>query len=79
MSGLIINETEGAPEPKQSEKELEVELKKVTSPFLTAEAFGVEDLIDPRETRPYLCRFVKAMQSRLKSDLGPKPGYDVRP
>ena len=25
------------------------------SPFRTAERFGVEDVIDPRETRPLLC------------------------
>jgi len=79
VSAVYKREIENAPDPKQREKELEVELKKVTSPFLTAEAFAVEDLIDPRETRPYLCRFVKAMQSRLNSDLGPKPRYGVRP
>jgi hypothetical protein len=36
-------------------------------------------LIDPRETRPYLCRFIKALQNRLKTELGPKPRYGVRP
>lgn len=33
-------------------------LAKVTSPFRTAEHFAVEDIIDPRETRKYLCEFV---------------------
>lgn len=79
VSAVYKREIQSAPDPKEREKELEAELKKITSPFLTAEAFAVEDLIDPRETRPYLCRFVKAMQSRLKSDLGPKPRYGVRP
>ncbi len=72
-------EIQNAPDPRQREKELETELKKITSPFLTAEAFAVEDLIDPRETRPYLCRFVKAMQPRLAVEVGPKPKYGVRP
>ena len=27
------------------------------SPFRTAEIFGIEDIIDPRETRPLLCEF----------------------
>jgi propionyl-CoA carboxylase beta chain len=34
-------------------------LAKVTSPFRTAEHFAVEDIIDPRETRKYLCEFVQ--------------------
>ena len=48
------------------------ELRALASPFRTAEAFGVEDIIDPRETRAYLCRFISAAQSRLKTDVGPK-------
>jgi hypothetical protein len=29
----------------------------VRSPFRTAEAFMIEDIIDPRDTRPLLCEF----------------------
>ena len=29
----------------------------IRSPFRTAEAFGVEEIIDPRDTRPFLCEF----------------------
>jgi hypothetical protein len=29
----------------------------VRSPFRVAEAFGVEEIIDPRDTRPLLCEF----------------------
>jgi hypothetical protein len=54
-------------------------LRHLNSPFLTAEGFGIEDLIDPRETRPYLCRFLDACQPRLRSQLGPKPKLGVRP
>lgn len=54
-------EIERAPDPARREKEIEAELKRITSPFLTAEAFAVEDLIDPRDTRAYLCRFIRAM------------------
>lgn len=79
VSAVYKREIQGAPDPKQREKELEAELKKITSPFLTAEAFAVEDLIDPRQTRPYLCRFIKAMQPRLAAGVGPKAKYGVRP
>jgi len=34
-----------------------VRLNRVRSPFRTAEAFLVEEIIDPRDTRPLLCEF----------------------
>jgi hypothetical protein len=39
----------------------------------------VEDVIDPRETRPYLCQFIEALQPRLKTQLGPRLKAGVRP
>ncbi len=72
-------EIESAADPLQREKELEAQLSILASPFRTAEAFAVEDLIDPRETRPYLCQFVDALQGRLRSQLGPKYKTGVRP
>ncbi len=79
VAAVYKREIQNAPDPKQREREIEEELRRITSPFLTAEAFAIEDLIDPRETRPYLCRFIKAMQHRLKADVGMKPRYGVRP
>jgi acetyl-CoA carboxylase carboxyltransferase component len=72
-------EIETAADPAAKEKEIEAELRRLNSPFLTAEGFGIEDLIDPRETRPYLCRFLEACQPRLRSQLGPRPKLGVRP
>lgn len=72
-------EIEAAPDPARREKEIEEELRQLASPFRTAEAFAVEDLIDPRETRPYLCQFIEAAQARLKTQLGPKHKAGVRP
>jgi acetyl-CoA carboxylase carboxyltransferase component len=37
--------------------ELEARIRDIESPFRTAEAFGVEDIIDPRDTRARLCEF----------------------
>jgi propionyl-CoA carboxylase beta chain len=34
-------------------------LNRVRSPFRTAERFGIEDIVDPRETRPLLCEFAE--------------------
>lgn len=68
-----------ADDPAQRELEIEAEYRAVSSPFLTAEAFGVEDIIDPRETRAYLCRFLEVAEERLAADVGPKARYGVRP
>lgn len=72
-------EIEGATDPAQREREIEEELRQLASPFRTAEAFAVEDLIDPRETRPYLCQFIDALQPRLRTQLGPKFKTGLRP
>ena len=72
-------EIESAADPKAREAEIEAELRSLSSPFRTAEAFAVEDLIDPRETRPYLCQFIEAAQYRLKTQIGPKLKAGVRP
>jgi len=68
-----------ATDPKARIAEIEAELRRYASPLLTAEAFAVEDVIDPRETRAYLCRFTDAAQARLATSLGPKLKSGVRP
>lgn len=72
-------EIANAEDPKQREQEIEEELRAYGSPMRTAAAFGVEDIIDPRETRPYLCRFIELARTRLKTELGPKLKAGVRP
>ena len=79
VKAAFRREIEGADDPAAKEAELEAEMRRMTSPFLTAEAFGVEDLIDPRETRPYLCRFLEAAYVGMKTRLGPKARAGVRP
>jgi acetyl-CoA carboxylase carboxyltransferase component len=79
VAAAFRREIEAAPDPKEREKEIEAELRALASPFRTAEAFAVEEIIDPRETRAYLCHFIDAMQGRLATTLGPKPKYGVRP
>ena len=37
--------------------EIEERLNKLRSPFRSAEAFWIEEIVDPRETRPMLCEF----------------------
>jgi len=78
-SAAYRREIRDAPDAEQRLRDIEAELQALSSPFRTAEAFAVEDVIDPRETRPYLCSLVDAMQARLTTDLGRKPRDGVRP
>ncbi|HVY44015.1 MAG TPA: carboxyl transferase domain-containing protein [Hyphomicrobiaceae bacterium] len=50
-------EVEAADDPKAKLAEIEGRLNALRSPFRTAESFWVEEIIDPRETRPLLCEF----------------------
>ena len=63
---------ESAPDPDARRREIEARLDSLRSPFRTAEAFGIEEIIDPRETRPLLCEWVKTAHDILPSQLGPK-------
>ncbi|TNE63133.1 MAG: methylmalonyl-CoA carboxyltransferase [Alphaproteobacteria bacterium] len=60
-------ELEKAEDPAALLAQIRARLDKVRSPFRTAEAFMVEDIIDPRETRPLLCEFANLAQGRLPS------------
>ena len=51
------SEIEAAEDPQAHLEAIRERLNRVRSPFRTAEKFGIEDIIDPRETRPLLCEF----------------------
>ena len=50
-------EIDAADDPAAKRAEIEARLEKLRSPFRTAEAFWVEEIIDPRDTRRLLCEF----------------------
>jgi acetyl-CoA carboxylase carboxyltransferase component len=72
-------EIESSDDPEKRREEIEAEIRSYSSPFRTAEAFALEDIIDPRETRLRLCNFIEAAQNYLKTELGPTPKNGVRP
>jgi len=72
-------EIEAAPDPRQRENEIEQELRQLTSPYRMAEAFAIEEIIDPVETRPYLYDVLEAARVGMPAKLGRKPRYGVRP
>ena len=63
---------EAAADPQARRRELEDMLEEFRSPLRTAEAFGIEEIIDPRETRSILCNWISLAYEILPSQLGPK-------
>jgi acetyl-CoA carboxylase carboxyltransferase component len=48
---------DAADDPQAKMAEIEERLTKLRSPFRSAETFWIEEIIDPRETRPLICDF----------------------
>jgi acetyl-CoA carboxylase carboxyltransferase component len=65
-------EIEAADDPDEYRRRLEAEFVAVRSPFRVAETLGVEDIIDPRDTRPLLCEWAEMAYQQLPAILGRK-------
>ena len=65
---------EAADDPAALRAEIQERLDAVRSPFRTAERFGVEEIIDPRDTRPLLCDWAERAHELVRHELpaGPK-------
>jgi acetyl-CoA carboxylase carboxyltransferase component len=72
-------EIENADDPDAKREEIEKRLQSISSPFRNAHAFGVEDIIDPRDTRPLLVDFLTDAQRVIATQLGPVFGSSYRP
>jgi acetyl-CoA carboxylase carboxyltransferase component len=79
VAAAFRREIEAAPDPRAREAELEEELRAYASPFRAAEALAVEEIIDPRETRPLLCEYVALAEGRLRTSLGRRSRAGVAP
>jgi len=69
-------EIESAPDPKAKMAEIEERLRLLRSPFRSAEAFNIDEIIDPRETRRVLCDFANVSAGARVA--GP-PSFGYRP
>ena len=63
-------EIESSPDPEATRRQLYAELAHLEDPFLTAERFGINDIIDPRTTRATLCEWVRGAYRLLPEQLG---------
>jgi len=62
-------EIAAAEDPDAKRAELEEAFAARRSPFPRAESFSVHDLIDPRQTRSHLCRWIERVWPRLREEL----------
>ncbi len=67
---------ENADDPDAMLADIQERLNRVRSPFRTAEHYGVEELIDPRDTRPLLCEFANLAAPLRQTGRG---GVGMRP
>lgn len=74
LEAAYRRELEAAQEPEALRAEIQARLDAVRSPFRTAERFGVEEIIDPRDTRPLLCDWAARAHELIRLELsgGPK-------
>ncbi len=68
IEALWKRDLEAAPDREAMLAEITERLDALRSPFRTAEAFGVEEIIDPAETRTLLCEFAELAYRRNLRD-----------
>jgi acetyl-CoA carboxylase carboxyltransferase component len=71
-------EIAAAEDPEKKRKEIEDRLRQARSPFPRAESFSVNEMIDPRETRPALCEWIEWIQPQLELLTG-EVRFPMRP
>jgi len=74
IEAAFRRQLEAADDPEALRAEIHQRLDEVRSPFRTAEKFGIEEIIDPRETRPLLCDWAERAHELIRHELpaGPK-------
>lgn len=72
-------EIDDAADPEAKRAEIEARLQELSSPVRTAHAFDIEEIIDPRSTRPLLAEFVEDAQPILRTQLGMTAGLSYVP
>lgn len=70
---------ENAADPEAKREEIEAMLQSISSPFRNAHAFGIEEIIDPRDTRSLLVDFIESARKVTLTQLGPGSGPSYTP
>jgi len=76
LDAAYKSELAASPDPAERRRQIEVRLGRARSPFRTAEKFLVEEIIVPRETRPFLCEFARLAAPLLRPG---RSAFGLRP
>lgn len=79
VEAAFRREIDAADDPEAFRLEAEQRLLDASNPWKTAEAFGIEDIIDPRETRQVVASFLNPAFASMASRLGPRTHWRMRP
>ena len=80
VAAAYRREIAAAPDPIAHRTAIEDRLIALRDPFSAAEAFAVEDIVDPRDTRQLLAEWLQiAYEQQLPSQLGVRVRYGMRP
>lgn len=72
VEAAYSREIAASPDPVARRSELVEKFQHLENPFLTAERFAVQDIIDPRQTRPLLCAWAEMAYKLLDEHRGPR-------
>lgn len=76
IEAAFKRELAAAEDPEALRDEILARFEAIRSPLRTAETFGIEEVIDPRDTRPLLCEWIRFAYRRVRTSLGPtRHGY----
>ena len=73
LEAAYRRELESADDPEALRAEIQSRLDAVRSPFRTAEQFMVEEIIDPRDTRPLLCDWAERAHELVRQEVADGP------
>jgi acetyl-CoA carboxylase carboxyltransferase component len=73
LEAAYRRELEAADDPAALRAEIDARLRKVVSPFRTAEHFSIEHVIDPRDTRRLLCEWAIHAHRTVAQDVRSEP------
>jgi acetyl-CoA carboxylase carboxyltransferase component len=80
-SAAVARKTEVASDadPERLRKEMEAKFEETEGPYLAAGAYRIDEIIDPRETRPTVIRHLEVARQRRKEPLGPAWTHGIKP
>lgn len=73
------SEVESSEDPEKARKELQAKLEETEGPYPAAGSYRMDDIIDPRETRPRIIRHLEVARMRRKEPLGPAMKHGIMP